>query len=570
VTRRRWIRRWAIRGGVALLLCGGSVRGAFEWLDRAYPFPVETLEAAPASPMILARDGRTLISRVGRDEQWRRPVTLDEISPWLAEATIAVEDQRFLEHGGVDFLAVARAASQNAVGGRVVSGASTLSMQVCKMVEPRPRTLRSKVIEVFRAMQLERLYSKKEILELYLNLAPYGGNLRGAECGAQFHFGKHAADLSLEEAALLAGIPQSPTALHPARHLERALKRRDRVFDALEEQGCIGAIERRRAEATPLEVRRAPRFHRAEHFAAMALARRPGGGTTTLDLHRQVIAEEEVERLSLSLPRGADVAVVVIGLERGDLLALVGSADPSDPIDGQVNGATARRSPGSTLKPFVYAAAFEAGIADGATVVSDAPLDFGGWEPANFDDAFAGEVTVTEALRRSLNRPALRTARAAGLFRVLGVLDACGITLPASTARGSGLALVTGACEARLLDITNAYATLGRDGIYLPVRLFTDEAESVPVRVLRAETCEGLHAILDSEERVPGSDPHAPHFCWKTGTSSGHRDAWAVGHSGELAIGVWVGNFSGAGDRAFIGSEAAEPLLWRLFETLGH
>ena len=562
----RWLRRLALAG---LALALSSVLG-FAVADRLWPFPVERLERFPTSPRVTDRHGRLLFEQVGTDEQWRRPVPLAEISPWLVQATVAVEDERFFAHPGVDPLAIARALGQNLLAGRVVSGASTLSMQVCRMMEPRPRTLRSKVIEAFRALQLERRYGKDEILEFYLNLAPYGGNLRGAECAAEHYFGKRAADLSLGEAALLAGVPQSPRRLRPDVNPEAARKRRAVVLDRLRAAGQLRRAVHERVGASPPVLRRGPRRTHAPHAAALALARRPGGGRTTIDLDVQL----EVEYLALDharlLPRGGDLAVVVIEIASGDVLALLGSADPDDPLDGQVNGAVARRSPGSALKPFLFAAAFETRRYGAETVLEDAPLDLAGWRPANFDGGFRGPVTAAEALRRSLNVPALRLVRGAGLARCAGVLEACGVELRPDALERSGLALVTGATEVRLLDLTAAYATLGRGGLYLPPRLFVDQPRSPGSRALTPETCDALWAILSTENGAPNGltpAPGGPSFLWKTGTSAGHRDAWAVGHDGRLAIGVWAGRFSGAGHPDYAGRTLAEPLLARLFAS---
>jgi penicillin-binding protein 1C len=539
---------------------------AFFTLDALFPFPTELLDAAPQSPTLEGRDGTPLQVRLGSDEQWRRPVRLEEISPWLIESTIAVEDRRFRKHHGVDPLAILRAAAQNLGGGQVVSGASTLSMQVVKMVSaPAERTLTTKLTEAFRALQLERLRSKDEILELYLNLAPYGGNHRGVESGALAHFGKHASDLSLDEATLLAGLPQSPTHYSPTRHAERAIARRERVLEASVREGKFDASEARMAAESALRLDAAPRPSLAPHFSSVALTQRPAGGRTTLDLELQRSARELVEQHALGLPNGADISVCVIELESGALRALIGSADPDDPNDGQVNGASAWRSPGSALKPFAYAAAFEARVLSPESTLDDSAIDLAGWQPQNFDGQFAGEVSVRDALRRSLNIPALRAAKLAGSHRVVGVLESCGVRFRPGAAQSAGLGLVTGAAEVRLLDLTNAYATLGRDGEFMELRYFEDEPRQTH-RALSREACESLHRILDSADRLPQARPEAPHFCWKTGTSSGFRDAWALGHDERYAIGVWVGNFSGAGDPSFVGAGVATPLLVQLFE----
>ncbi len=551
----RWIRRLGRTTLVSLL----AALGGFAVADALYPFPQELLERRPVSPEVLDRHGRMLFTRTASDEQWRRPIPLEETGSWLAKATIAVEDRRFREHRGVDPLAAGRAVGQLVSSGRVVSGASTITMQVCRMMEPRSRTLTTKAIEAFRALQLERRRTKDEILELYLNLAPYGGNFRGVECAARRWFGKAAADLSLEEAALLAGLPQSPTRLRPDRHPEAARARRDHVLARMLEEGFVDEEQYERARSAPLVLEPTPRRRIASHAALLALARRASGGRTTIDLDVQ----RELERLAADhlrdLPAESDLAAVVIDVARAEIVALLGSADLDDPLDGQVNGALALRSSGSTLKPFVFAAALDSLRLEPDSVIDDAPIELAGWTPENFDGSFDGEVGVEEALRRSLNVPALRVAVRTGLHRCLGVMEGCGLRFPRGVLSRSGLALVTGATEVALLDLTNAYATLARDGVHRPAKIFPDDP-SPERRVLTGTTCRILGDILASGDR--------PAFSSKTGTSSAHRDAWAVGWDGTLAIGVWIGRFGGSGHVSYTGREAAEPLLRRLFSTL--
>jgi penicillin-binding protein 1C len=545
---------------------------------------MERLQRWPASPVVLDAKGRYLFGTVGRDEQWRYPVPLADISPWLVQATVAVEDQRFYRHRGVDPWALVRALGQNLRTGRIVSGASTLDMQLCRMMDGRSRTLRAKVIETFRALQLNCVLTKDEILETYLNVAPYGGNLRGVEAASRKYLGKRAADLSLAEAALLAGLPQSPTGYHPDRHLQAALKRRRVVLRAMLDSGMITApqleeAQRVRENGWQPQGRKAlgmagPRH--AGHACDLALSRRPSGGRTTIDLDLQ----DHIERLAYqhldSLPDGTELAVVVIDVSDSALVALLGSGDPNDPVDGQVNGVLARRSPGSALKPFLYAAAFEAGRLNGQSLVYDVPITRGAWTPSNFDKTHAQEITAAEALRRSLNVPAILVAEGVGLARCCGILEAAGVSLGPQAQKRGGLALAVGGVEVTLLDLTNAYATLARHGVRRSPRLFADEPNGPavlakdPVPVLKPQVCAAISDILSSRHRPPNlmaglSGGEVPWFMWKTGTSSGRRDAWAVGHNYRYAIGVWVGRFRGTGRAEYVGAQAAEPLLHGLF-----
>lgn len=541
---------------------------AFAVLWHLYPFPVERLQKWDVSPVVLDAKGRPLLRLVGRDEQWRDPIGLNEMSPWLIQATIAVEDERFYRHPGVDPWAVLRALGQNITAGRIVSGASTLDMQLCRMMDDRPRTLAAKAVESFRALQLNRLMSKKQILELYLNVAPYGGNLRGVQAASLAYFNKHARDLSLPEAALLAGLPQSPSRYRPDRGLDLALKRQKVVLRRMAEEKMISQDVLAQAQRAPITISRFANNQTPSHAASLALSRRPGGGRTTIDSDIQRLVDSEVRDHLAFLPQESEVAVVVLDVAEAAIIAMLGSGDPSDPVDGQVNGALARRSPGSALKPFIYATAFELERLNQASTVYDIPASRGGWTPSNFDHTFSEEITVAEALRRSLNLPAILTAEATGLARCCGVLKAVGIALPPEAPRHGGLALAVGGVEVTLLDVTNAYATLARHGIHRRPRLFADEP-SPPTRALKAQVCESINHILSCQERSPntidGFEPTTPWFMWKTGTSSGRRDAWAVGHNGKYAIGVWVGRFRGTGREAYVGAKAAEPLLAQLF-----
>ncbi|MBM4029529.1 MAG: hypothetical protein FJ280_29645, partial [Planctomycetes bacterium] len=417
-------------------------------------------------------------------------------------------------------------------------------------------------------------------LEIYLNAAPYGGNLRGVEAASRRYFDKRAKDLSLAEAALVAGLPQSPSRYRPDRDLDAALRRQRVVLQSMFRKGLIGESQLADALSCRIEVCKSPRFPRALHAGFLALQRRPAGGTTTIDLDLQGPVERVAFEHLATLPAGTKLAVVVIDVAASAIVALLGSGDPDDPVDGQVNGALAPRSPGSTLKPFLYATAFELERLNAESLVYDVPIARGAWTPANFDRTHTEQISAAEALRRSLNVPAILVAEGVGLARCCGTLQAVGIHLPADAHRRGGLALAVGGIEVSLLDLTNAYATLARQGVRRRPRLFVDEPSDA-VAVLKPQVCAALNDILSSRQRpvtrgpdhgprVTGHEPRigdpVPWFMWKTGTSSGRRDAWAVGHNGRYAVGVWVGRFRGTGRVEYVGAQAAEPLLGRLFE----
>lgn len=561
----RRARRLVVCGAVVILLLGGAV-GV---IGYTHPFPATSLVNWPKSVSVTDRHGRVLLEAVGVDDQWRIPIGLDEMSPWIVPATIAAEDERFTQHPGVDPVAVLRAGYQNARAGRVVSGASTLTMQLCRMLDERPRTLSAKLIEATRALQAERILSKNEILEHYLNVAPYGGNLRGVEVASKWYFGRRSADLSLSEASLLAGLPQSPSRYRPDRFLERARTRQVYVLTRMVEAGCITPRQQQQALNEPIQIVKRPAHTIATQVAWLAVSRRPGGGRTTIDLELQREMERRAADHAGQLPPHTDVAVVVIDIATSEIRALVGSADRNDPVDGQVNGVLAKRSPGSLLKPFLYAAGMEARRLNADTEIHDVPIERADWRPNNFDREFQGTMCVADALRRSRNVPAILVLEALGVSRCVGVLEAAGVTLSARSVADGGLSIAVGTAETTLLDVTNAYATLGRQGVRAVPRLFLDEPV-VSSPALSRETCATLTEILSTRHRTPrGLETTTvdvlPWFMWKTGTSSGRRDAWAVGHNGKYAIGVWVGRFSGAGHSRFVGMEAAEPLLAELF-----
>jgi penicillin-binding protein 1C len=301
----------------------------------------------------------------------------------------------------------------------------------------------------------------------------------------------------------------------------------------------------------------------------MALQQNPLGGKTYIDLDIQQQIEKISNKHLDTLPQQTELAVAVIDIERSCLTALIGSGDPSDPVDGQVNGAFARRSPGSALKPFIYAAAFEAQRLSPDSIVYDVPIQLAGWSPHNFDRTYSGPVTARYALRQSLNTPALWIANCLGMGRCCHTLESLGIRLPDDTTSRIGLSIAVGGSETSLFELTNAYAALGRSGVYRDCRLFPDDP-STPTTVFDSNICAAINDILSSKNTAPqGMDDIAPqdvgHFIWKTGTSSGRRDAWAIGHNGRYAIGVWVGRFRGTGRIEYVGAIAAEPLLAKLF-----
>ncbi len=559
-------------------LAAAALAAAFALVWTSFPFPAAKLAVFPEATVLLDREGRALRVRLGEDDSDCRPHFEPRADDWICKALVAVEDRRFWSHPGVDPVAILRAAADNLRHGRVRSGASTLSTQVIRLVEPRRRTLTTKIVEAFRALQMERILDKDAILAQYLNRAPFGGNAVGVESASRRYFGKSAHDLSLAEAALLAGLPQSPTRLRPDRHPERARRRQAHVLERMEACGVIDGAQRAAALAQPVAIRPAAYPFRAPHFAEMALEAAPGGGTrrTTLDPVLQGAVEAALRRHAASLAAAGihGAAAVVIDVRTGAVRALAGSPDYRDTDHaGQVNGAAAPRSAGSTLKPFAFALAIDQGRLTPGRVLADVPRSYAGLDPRNFDDEWMGLVSARDALVLSLNLPALGIAAETGVDPLLRMLRTAGLDTLDRDAAHYGLGLVLGNGSVTLLDLANAYAAVARGGEWRPCRWFEDAPPGAARRVMSAEAAWMIADMLGGEERSVDTvrhtaDARLPRMAWKTGTSSGFRDAWAVAFNPEVAIGVWCGRPDGRGAPQLVGAKSAVPVVWEIFRGL--
>jgi len=574
----RWMRRKRRR-----LLWLGSAAGlasiaAFAALWLIFPFRKDALDQIPASVSWCDRDGVALRVRLSAGDFDSLPTYRYHRDDWIAKAVVAAEDQRFWSHHGVDARAVARSVKQTVTALRRVSGASTLSMQLIRLSCPRPRNLLTKGIEAFRAMQMEQQLTKPEILSLYLNHAPFGANLVGIEAAARRYFGKGAHDLSLGEAALLAGIPQSPTRFNPARNPAAAKKRQAYVLQRMVACACISQEQLANALGQPLRYRQNCYPFLAPHFCDM-VARNAGTATaevrTSLDLALQQTVEASLANCAPTLRaegiRGG--AVVVLDAKTSEVLAMVGSPDFRARSQGaQVNAALAPRSAGSTLKPFAYAVALDRGMLTPLRVLYDIPQSYSDYDPMNFDKTHCGVVTARDALIRSLNLPAIDVEKRIGQPLFHARLRDMGLHTLTEPAAHYGLGLVLGNAEVTLLDLTNSYACLARGGIYKPykttpgvtdagTRLFSDE-----VAWLVADMLGGDERAMDSSGTI--ADIKLPKLAWKTGTSSGFRDAWTVAYNPEFVIGVWLGNPDGRPSKFLVGRTAAAPIVWDICRKL--
>jgi penicillin-binding protein 1C len=520
---------------LSLILLGVAERAA----DARWPFPVERLSGGEESLRILAADGTVL--RVGPTTAGERRIRipLGRSGPHLVDALVAGEDKRFRVHAGVDPLAIVRAAASNLGRGRVVSGASTLTMQVVRLVEPRPRTLLSKLIEIFRARQLERSVTKDRILEAYLNLAPFGGTLRGAEAAALHWFGKHASDLTPAEAAMLVAMLPAPTRRAPDRRPDRLRGARNRVLERMLDVGSLEADPCRRAEHLPLGARRHGWPFLAPHHCDALASRAPdGGGTlrTSVDLALQRRVENVVRATD---DAGVDgVAVVIVDRDSGNVRALIGSREyRRRPLDAS----RCRRAAGSTLKPFLFVVALESGVIGPDSLVEDRRTAFGDYEPVNFTRDHAGSMHAADALIASRNVPAVHLLEAVGVDRYRDLLRRAGLP-----ARGRfGLDAALGTLCVSPLELARAYAALFRPGAVAGV---SDRTRQQLLRAL------GRHS--------PAPEIVTPAvLAWKTGTSSGRRDAWCVGVTAESVVVVWLGNLDGRGAPDLVGGRSAAAVL---------
>lgn len=551
--------------------------GALTWI--ACPFPTDALTHFSGSTVLTDRAGQVLRVILGPDDEDCRPVYEPNANDWIVQAIVAAEDKRFWTHPGVDPLALLRAVRQNLFAGRRISGASTISTQVIRLIHPRKRTLRTKLIEAFRALQLERQLTKMEVLRQYLNRAPFGGNMYGIETAAQRYYGKSPRDLSLAEAALLAGLPQSPSRFRPDRHLEKAQQRQAFVLKQMVEAGFITEAEQRDALAQDVSCRPATYPFNAPHFADYAVSQLIGGSgvfRTTLDSAIQAIAESALAQGNEARQRAGirGGAVVVLDVKTGAIRALVGSPNYFNAsAHGQVNGALARRSAGSTLKPLAFAQGFDRGLITPRSILMDAPLNFADFTPSNFDGDFHERVSVRDALILSLNLPSIDLEQRIGQPAFHQLLRNAGFRTLDRSSVHYGLGLVLGNGEVRLLDMANAYATLARGGEWKPLRWREDEAEARGRRVTSAEAAWLVSEILSGPERAMDSTGHAadvrmPRIAWKTGTSSGLRDAWTVAWNPRYVVAVWVGNPDGAPSPQLVGKISAAPIAWNVLRRL--
>ena len=555
----------------------GLFVGLLGWfaLPFALPLPAGLLENPSASPVLTDRHGTPIHHLTLPDSTRAAPVPLDQIPPDIIASTLAAEDKRFYQHGGIDLLATSRAARDFIAKRRVTSGASTITQQLIKISSPKTkRNLTTKIRESLGARRLEMTWSKNEILAAYLNRLDYGNLRIGIAEAARFYFQKPLNDLSLAECALLAGLPQAPTRLNPLKNPALALKRRNVVLTRLQRNPAYEDSRISSAIQEPITLRPLKITQSAPWLAALGNSGASVRTSLDLPLQRDVesIVHEETSKLKDANLRHA--AVVVIDNATGEILALVSSASWTDPRGGQLNGAMLPRSPGSTLKPFTYILAMEKNHRIPCSILADIPSPFRTEQgldlPQNYDRQYRGPVTLRTALACSLNIPAMRELNhlggAAPLHHFLGTL---GITTLGDAPGSYGLGLTLGNAPVRLLELTNAYAAIARGGKYLPYSFFPIPGEPAPVAAFDPLSAFLISDILsDTAARAPSFPPGGPldlpfRCAVKTGTSSDFHDNWCVGYTPEVTIGVWAGNFEHQPMKGISGIAGAGPIFHR-------
>ena len=572
VSKRWWAS--ALRGVLPYLRWGtAALLTVLLVLDLAFPPPLP--RQRDTSTLVVARDGTPLRAFADADGVWRYPASADSVSPLYLQALLNYEDRWFWRHPGINPWGLLRAGKQWLFEQRIVSGGSTLTMQVARILDPHTRTPWGKAKQLLRAVQLELHLSKAQILALYLERAPYGGTIEGVEAASWAYLGKPASQLSHAEAALLAVLPQSPSRLRPDRHPEAAQRARDKVLERLVSLGVWSREEVDDARIEPVVTRALqPPLHAALLAQRLRSAQpRTARIESTLDIGLQRTLEERVSSYFSQLPERTSAALLVVDNRTLEARAYVGSVAFGDKQRlGHVDMVQAWRSPGSTLKPFLYGMALDDGLIHSESLMVDAPQSFGGYRPGNFDAAFNGPVSAATALRLSLNVPAVDLLDRVGSARFAARLSHAGINLRFPHGSAPNLSLILGGTGARLEDLVGTFAAFNRNGIAGRVR-YTAQDAVIERRLMSPGAAWITREVLESNPR-PGYGTGTfdvtgrPRVAWKTGTSYGYRDAWAIGTTRHYTVGVWVGRPDGTPLPGQYGAVTALPLMFEVVDSL--
>ena len=579
-TFKTWLFRTAI--GLAALAIGATASGYALYRNALADIgPLSLTAAQQLSVTMVDRDNTLLRPYTTTDGRWRLPLDPKDVDPHYLKILFAFEDRRFYSHHGIDATAVARAMTQFVRHGRLVSGASTLTMQVARLVDGKhERTAGGKLRQMVRALQLERALTKTEILRLYLRLAPFGGNIEGLRAASLAYFGKEPRRLSMGEAALLVALPQSPEMRRLDRNPKAAEQARNRVLSRAVETGAISAAEadKAKAERVPLARFEFPKL--APHLTDSERTRDPSLSVHKLTIDRRLQAALEDLATEQARLQGEKLsaAIIVADHTTGEILAHVGSPGYLDARrQGAVDMTAAVRSPGSALKPFIYGLSFEAGLAQPETLIEDRPVRFGSYAPKNFDETFHGTVSMREALSQSLNIPAVRVLARVGPGKLVGRFRRAGVTARFPDKSEPTLAMALGGTGLTLTDLTQLYATLARGGDTITLTSRFDERFKVAaqtrvkglVNARRLMTPLAAWYVTDIlKDAPPPLNAKGGRFAYKTGTSYGYRDAWAIGYDGRYVVAVWVGRPDGTSVPGMMGRTAAAPILFDAFQRI--
>jgi penicillin-binding protein 1C len=579
--RRVW--KWARRGAIG----AAGVFLLFLLLNRLFPLP----DRIEYSTIVTDDKGEVIHAFLTRDQQWRMRTDLSEISPLLRKTIIEKEDKYFYYHPGVNPLAMARAFCKNIIRMRRTSGASTITMQVARELEPKKRTYWNKLGEVFRALQLEWKYSKDEILQLYLNKVPYGGNIEGVKSASILYFKKNPDHLSLAEITALSVIPNRPSSLVMGRNNDRIVEERNKWLHRWAREKVFTGQEIEDALAEPLTATRGAVPGFIPHLAWKLKKKGDAVIHTTIELNTQRKIEKLVKDYSrtLALKNIRNAAVIVIDNRTHRVVSYVGSADFRDSTDGgQVNGAAAIRQPGSTLKPLLYGLCIDEGLLTPKMMITDVPVNYQGYAPENYDRKFNGYVTMEYALEHSLNIPAVKSLKSLGKDKLIRKLAQCDFQQIKKDQSKLGLSMILGGCGATLEEMTGLYSIFANGGRYVRPAYTWDSAgvagsggagagkgAGAGESILSPAATFMINETLSKVNRPDfplnwESTVHLPKIAWKTGTSYGRRDAWSIGYNKRYTVGIWVGNFSGLGIPELSGANVATPLLFTVFNTIDY
>ncbi len=543
-------------------------------LNGLFPLP----DKVAYSTIITDDKGELVNAFLTPDQQWRMKTELNEISPLLRKTIVYKEDRYFYYHPGVNLLSMGKAFVKNLFRGRRTSGASTITMQVARALEPKKRTYFNKLVEVFRAFQLELKYSKDEILQLYVNLVPYGGNIQGVKSASELYFKKNPDHLSLAEITALSIIPNRPSSLVMGKNNDRIVRERNRWLRKFAAEKVFTEKEIADALQEPLTATRGTVPHFIPHLAWRL---KQQGGTTirsTIQMNTQSKVEKLVQDYSriISLKGIHNAAVVIIDNTTQKVITYTGSSNFSDTADdGQVNGATAIRQPGSTLKPLLYGLCIDQGLLTPKMTISDVAVNYDGYTPENYDRKFNGTVTMEYALEHSLNIPAVKSLRVLGKDKLVEKLSDCNFKQVRKDQQKLGLSMILGGCGATLEELTGLYASFAHEGVYSKPFYTQDDSVHSSTRIMSTAACFMITETLSKVNRPDfplnwQSTERMPKIAWKTGTSYGRRDAWSIGFNRHYTVGVWSGNFSAQGVPELSGANIATPLLFKIFNTIDY